>query len=58
MTVLGLRGGGGGAPVQAQAPAGPAPAPPQGDQMAPFVGTVLCDTELAWQQVFRANGQP
>ena len=57
MTVLGLLSGGGGAPIQAQAPAGPAPAPPQSDQMAQFVSTVLRDTELAWQQVFRANGQ-
>ncbi len=59
MTVLGLLSGGG-APIEASSPArpaGPAPAPPQNDPMAQFVSAVLRDTEIAWQQVFRANGQ-
>ena len=55
LTVLGLLGGGG-APMETSAPAGPAQAPPAQDQMAQFVSTVLRDTELAWQQVFAANG--
>lgn len=56
MTVLGLLSGGD-APVEVSAPAGPAPAPPAQDTMGQFVSTVLRDTELAWQQVFAANGQ-
>ncbi len=55
MTVLGLLSGGG-SPTEVAAP-GPAPAPPASDTMGQFVSTVLRDTELAWQQVFRANGQ-
>jgi predicted metalloprotease len=57
LTVLGLLGGAdGGAPTQISQP-GPAPAPPAQDQMAQFVSTVLRDTEMAWDQVFAANGQ-
>ena len=56
LTVLGLLGGGG-APVEMAAPAGPAQAPPAQDNMAQFVSAVLRDTEIAWQQVFAANGQ-
>ncbi len=56
MTVLGLLSGGD-APVEVSAPAGRAPAPPAQDTMGQFVSTVLRDTELAWQQVFAANGQ-
>jgi uncharacterized protein len=56
MTVLGLLSGGG-TGIEAQAPPGPAGTPPQNDPMAQFVSTVLRDTEIAWQQVFAANGQ-
>ncbi len=56
LTVLGLLSGEG-APVEVAAPAGPAQAPPALDNMAQFVSTVLRDTEIAWQQVFSANGQ-
>jgi predicted metalloprotease len=57
LAVLGLLDGSGGGSAPISAPAGPATAPPTNDRMAQFVSTVLRDTELAWTQVFQANGQ-